>query len=120
MLTPFAGWIKEWFPDFEFTWLGEEIRYNLGKELNFIQETVNSSRAQHDFEHASTSLYIPKVVAATKRVLVMEYIQGARVDDLAYLAEKGIDRNKVALELSRIFSEMVFINGWFHAVGVCL
>jgi len=45
----------------------------------------------------------------------MEYIQGARVDDLKYLADWNIDRNKVAIELSRIFSRMVFINGWFHA-----
>lgn len=47
----------------------------------------------------------------------MEYIQGGRVDDLPYLAEKSIDRNKIALELSRIFSRMVYINGWFHAVS---
>lgn len=47
----------------------------------------------------------------------MEYIQGGRVDDLAYLAGMGIDRNKVALELSRIFNQMVFVNGWFHAVS---
>lgn len=42
------------------------------------------------------------------------------MDDLAYLAESNIDRNSVALELSRIFSQMVFINGFFHAVGFFL
>lgn len=46
----------------------------------------------------------------------MEYIQGGRVDDLKYLTDWNIDRNSVAIELSRIFSRMVFINGWFHAV----
>ena len=47
----------------------------------------------------------------------MEYIEGGRIDDKEYLAEHKIDRNKVALELSRIFSRMVHLNGWFHAVS---
>jgi ABC1 atypical kinase-like domain len=47
----------------------------------------------------------------------MEYIEGGRVDDKEYLAEHHIDRNKVALELSHIFSRMVHLNGWFHAVS---
>ena len=47
----------------------------------------------------------------------MEYIKGGRVDDLVYLADNNIDRNKFALELARIFSQMVHINGWFHAVS---
>ncbi|KAH7909330.1 ABC1-domain-containing protein [Hygrophoropsis aurantiaca] len=109
------GWIKYWFPEFEFTWLAEEMRENLPKEMDFIHEARNAERAIGDFRDISTSLYIPEVVSATKRVLIMEYIQGARVDDLAYLADKNIDRNKVALELTRIFNQMVFVNGWFHA-----
>ncbi|KIK67397.1 hypothetical protein GYMLUDRAFT_217651 [Collybiopsis luxurians FD-317 M1] len=109
------GWIKYWFPDFELTWLGEEMRINLPKEMNFVHEASNAARTVREFENVRTSLYIPKVITAKKRVLIMEYIQGARVDDLEYLAEANIDRNKVAIELSRIFNRMVFLNGWFHA-----
>jgi hypothetical protein len=114
-------WIKYWFPEFEFTWLGGEMRENLPKEMDFVHEASNAQRAVADFEHVSTSLYIPQVVSSTKRVLIMEYIQGARVDDLGYLAAQGIDRNTVALELTRVFNQMVFVNGWFHAVsdGFC-
>ncbi|KAH7927157.1 ABC1-domain-containing protein [Leucogyrophana mollusca] len=115
MVEVTLGWIKYWFPEFEFTWLAEEMRENLPKEMDFIHEARNAERATADFRNIRTSLYIPEVVSATKRVLIMEYIQGARVDDLAYLAEKNIDRNKVALELTRIFNQMVFVNGFFHA-----
>jgi aarF domain-containing kinase len=93
------------------------MRENLPKEMNFIYEAANAVRATKDFKDIRSSLYIPKVISATKRVLIMEYIQGGRVDDLAYLAEHGIDRNKVAIELTRIFNQMVFMNGWFHAVS---
>lgn len=112
-----SGWIKNWFPEFEFTWLGEEMRENLPKEMDFVHEAQNARSASAGFANIPTSLYIPEVVSATKRVLIMEYIRGARVDDLTYLAKEGIDRNKVALELTRIFNQMVFINGWFHAVS---
>lgn len=61
-------------------------------------------------------MFLAKVIEARKRVLIMEYIRGGRVDDLQYLADNNIDRNKVSLELARIFARMVHINGWFHAV----
>ncbi|OSD01357.1 ABC1-domain-containing protein [Trametes coccinea BRFM310] len=115
MVEVSLGWIKHWFPEFEFTWLGEEMRENLPKEMNFVYEKRNAERAAADFEHIRTSLYIPQVKEARKRILVMEYIQGGRVDDLEYLSDHNIDRNKVSLELARIFCQMVHINGWFHA-----
>ncbi|EGN99873.1 hypothetical protein SERLA73DRAFT_180133 [Serpula lacrymans var. lacrymans S7.3] len=115
MVEVSLGWIKRWFPDFELTWLGEEMRENLPKEMDFVHEARNAARAVSDFRNICTSLYIPEVITATKRVLIMEYIEGARPDDLQYLADNHIDRNKVALELSRIFNQMVFMNGWFHA-----
>ncbi|KAI0256322.1 ABC1 family-domain-containing protein, partial [Lactifluus subvellereus] len=109
------GWIKRWFPEFEFTWLGEEMRENLPKELDFTNEARNARKAMKNFKNINTSLYIPEVILADKRVLIMEFIEGSRVDDLEYLAAHNIDRNKVSLELSRIFSQMVYIDGWFHA-----
>ena len=92
------------------------MRENLPREMDFVHEARNTARAVADFENITSSLYIPEVISANKRVLIMEYIQGGRVDDLAYLAKHNIDRNKVALELTRIFNRMVFVNGWFHAV----
>ncbi|KIY50358.1 ABC1-domain-containing protein [Fistulina hepatica ATCC 64428] len=109
------GWIKYWFEDFEFTWLGEEMRASLPKELDFVNEARNGMQTAKDFAGMRTSLHIPEIIAASKRVLVMEYIDGARIDDLAYLSNTGIDRNKVAVELARIFDQMVFVNGSFHA-----
>lgn len=99
------------------TYVQNEMRQGLPKEMDFVHEAANAVQAAKNFERLSTSLYIPQVISSTKRVLIMEYIQGGRVDDLQYLAQNNIDRNKVALELSRIFGQMVFIHGWFHAVS---
>lgn len=82
-----------------------------------MHEALNAERTMREFDNVRSSLYIPRVLSASKRVLVMEFIEGGRVDDLEYLAEYNIDRNKVALELQRIFCRMVHLNGWFHAVS---
>ncbi|KAJ7188203.1 ABC1 family-domain-containing protein [Mycena filopes] len=126
-------WIRYWLPDFEFFWLYDEMKTNLPigiylfvnaccdaqprPEMNFIKEAENANKTREDFRvrNLSTTLYIPEVISATKRVLVMEYIEGGRVDDLAYLAKAGINRNQVALEIAAIFNQMVLLNGWFHA-----
>ncbi|KAG8891763.1 hypothetical protein FRB99_003381, partial [Tulasnella sp. 403] len=108
--------VERLFPEFEFRWFGEEMKQNLPLEMDFRHEAHNAARAESDFSHhRHTTLYIPKVYHATKRTMTMEFIDGARVDDLEYLSRYRIDRNRVAQELSRIFSEMVYINGFFHA-----
>lgn len=45
----------------------------------------------------------------------MEYIEGAKINDMEFLAVHGIDRNRVSQELCKIFSEQVYNHGWFHA-----
>ena len=52
------GWIKHWFPEFEFTWLATEMRENLPKEMDFQHEAKNAARAEQDFVNVRTSLYI--------------------------------------------------------------
>jgi len=105
--------VKYVFPDFEFSWLGEEMNEMLPLEMDFRHEAYNANRTKEEFAHleGKTSLYVPEVLWADRRCMVMEYIEGARVDDLVYLKDNGIDRNQVSQELSRIFSQMVYING---------
>lgn len=109
--------VKALFPEFEFTWLGDEMNHMLPLEMDFRHEAHNSARCRGEFAHlrGKTSLYLPEVLWAERRCMVMEFIEGARVDNLAYLKDNRIDRNQVSQELSRIFSQMVYLNGHFHA-----
>jgi aarF domain-containing kinase len=118
MTVNFAIKMVKWvFPEFEFDWLAQEMNEMLPLELDFRHEAENSATARRNFAYlkGKTSLHIPEVLWAERRCMAMEYIAGARVDNLAYLKENGIDRNQVSLELSRIFSEMVYIHSFFHA-----
>ncbi|KAF5370737.1 hypothetical protein D9758_001819 [Tetrapyrgos nigripes] len=107
--------IKWVFPEFEFTWLGDEMRINLPKEMDFIHEASNAIRVANQFADLKTTLYIPKIITAHKRVLIMEFIEGSRPDNLEYLAAHNIDRNRISLELAKIFGQMIHLNGFFHA-----
>ncbi|KAJ4333853.1 hypothetical protein N0V87_007329 [Didymella glomerata] len=101
--------LKRWFPEYDLTWLSEEMQASLPQELDFALEGRNATRARAYFSHVPSSpVVIPQVLWAKRRILVMDFISGARPDDLAYLDKHGIDRDEVSAALARIFNEMIF------------
>lgn len=98
------------FPEYPLTWLGDELRDLIYVELNFKNEAENAERTARYFENhkAKTALRIPNIVTAHKRILVMECVSGARLDDLKYLEEHNIKAAEVSSCLSHIFSDMIF------------
>ena len=101
--------LKRFFPEYDLTWLSEEMQVSLPKELDFALEGRNATEAREYFSHIkNTLLVIPKVYWAERRILVMDYVTGRRPDDLEYLDKNGIDRDEVSAALARIFNEMIF------------
>lgn len=103
--------LKRFFPEYDLTWLSAEMDESLPKELDFELEGINANRAREYFSHVkNTPLVIPKVHWAKRRIVVMEYVTGRRLDDLAFMDSNGIDRDEVSAALARIFNEMIFGN----------
>lgn len=101
--------LKRWFPEYDLTWLSEEMESSLPQELDFCREGQNAIRARNYFsEHPELPVIIPEVLWAKRRILVMEYVSGHRPDDLEYFDAQGIDRDEVSAALARIFNEMIF------------
>ncbi|KAL9526929.1 ABC1 family protein [Sphaerulina musiva] len=101
--------LRYWFPEYDLTWLSDEMEVSLPQELDFRQEGKNAMRTKEYFSKIkNTPLIVPEVRWAERRVLVMEYITGHRPDDLAYLDANGISRDEVAAALAKIFNEMIF------------
>lgn len=101
--------LKYWFPKYDLTWLSEEMEISLPRELDFREEARNAKRVKKYFSRIhNTPLVIPDVKWAVRRILVMEYIDGHRPDDLEFLDNNGIDRDEVSAALARIFNEMIF------------
>ncbi|XP_042221885.1 aarF domain-containing protein kinase 1-like isoform X2 [Homarus americanus] len=103
------------FPDFRFEWLVEEMKKNLPKELDFMHEARNAEKVAAQFAHFSW-LKIPFIdwSHTTDRVLVMEFCEGGQVNDRNYMVAKGINTSEVSERIGRLYSEMIFVNGYVH------
>ncbi|CAI5759776.1 unnamed protein product [Candida verbasci] len=101
------------FPEYPLTWLGDEMQNSIFVELDFTKEAENSKRTAEYFKNyqKETALKIPQVINAEPRILIMEYVAGARLDDLEYMKRYHIDTSKVSSCLSHIFNNMIFIPG---------
>ncbi|KAI4259394.1 MAG: hypothetical protein LQ352_000803 [Teloschistes flavicans] len=101
--------LKYFFPEYDLEWLSREMELSLPQELDFALEGRNAMETKRHFALIPDSLLIiPGVHWSRKRILVMEYIAGHRMDDLVYLDSNNIDRDEVSAALARIFNEMIF------------
>lgn len=107
--------VKQLFPDFEFMWLVDEAKKNLPLELDFLNEGKNAEKVAAMLKHFDF-LKVPRIYweLSSKRVLLMEYLDGGQVNDRAYMERNGIDVNQVSRHLGKIYSEMIFVKGFVH------
>ncbi|KAI9094334.1 ABC1 family-domain-containing protein [Phlyctochytrium arcticum] len=104
---------KRIFPEFEFAWLAEEMQQSLPQELDFVHEAQNADKIR-DFFADSSILRIPRVYWSNRRLLIMEFANGGKIDDLNYMKSHGINPQEVSAELSTVYSEMIFLHGFVH------
>ncbi|XP_044927731.1 aarF domain-containing protein kinase 1 isoform X3 [Mustela nigripes] len=89
--------VKQLFPEFEFMWLVDEAKKNLPLELDFLNEGRNAEKVAQmlkDFDF----LKVPRIYweLSTKRVLLMEFVDGGQVNDRDYMERNKIDVNEDA------------------------
>lgn len=130
--------IKFFFPQFNFDWLADELKLSLPREMDFVNEGKNAERAAKHFRSigwgsaaggevlgllmtgwgsSPPPVVIPEVVwgLTSRRILTMEFSPGSKISDLAYIRRKGIDVDRVAVAVSQVFGQMIFLTGFVHA-----
>lgn len=102
--------MRKVFPEYPLTWLGEELQNSIYVELDFTNEAKNAQGTQEFFKNRKnlTALKVPDIIEANKRILVMERVNGARLDNYEYLMKNNIDPSEVSSCLSHIFNSMIF------------
>lgn len=113
-------WLAKRFTNFnkqiDFDLLYLEMTDVIGAELNFLQEMKNGRNFSERFpnmEGVRFPVYFDEYT--TRRVLVMEWIEGVRITDTAFLEEHSIDRKELSVRLFLLFLEQVLEGGQFHA-----
>jgi predicted unusual protein kinase regulating ubiquinone biosynthesis (AarF/ABC1/UbiB family) len=96
--------------------LYREMTSVIGAELDFRRELENGLYFKKRYQSFS-DVDIPgyNMDYSTKKVLVMDWVEGARITDLAFLERNSIDRHELAVRLTNIFLEQLLQEGKFHA-----
>ena len=93
-----------------------EFKRTVYEEIDYITEAANAKRFKDMFKDDPT-IYIPAVYDehTTRRVLVLEWIDGIKINDYAALDREGIDRLEVAKRTVQTYFYQFFEAGFFHA-----
>ncbi len=94
----------------------EEFGETIMRELNYLNEATNLLRFGEMFK-LNPDVYIPRAYTeiSTRRILVMEFIEGIPPDETDKLLEKGYDLNIIAKNGAEALLQMIFVHGHFHA-----
>jgi len=93
-----------------------EFRRTIFEEIDYITEAANAKRFREMFKDNAT-IYIPSVYDdyTSRRVLVLEWVNGIKVNDYPALEAAGIDRLEVAKRTVQTYFYQFFEEGFFHA-----
>jgi predicted unusual protein kinase regulating ubiquinone biosynthesis (AarF/ABC1/UbiB family) len=94
----------------------EELGTYVPRELDFENEGRNAETVAKYFV-TRDDVVVPQVIweHTTKRVLVMEFMDGIKITDLDALRAAGVDLGRVAETLVEAFCEQILTQGFFHA-----
>ncbi|UCE00634.1 MAG: AarF/ABC1/UbiB kinase family protein [Chloroflexota bacterium] len=101
---------------YEIADIAEEFSAGLRSEMDFRREAWNADRFRQNFADEA-HLYVPKIYweYSTRRLLVMERIQGIKIDDLDALEAAGYSRQRLSGYAADFALKEVLIDGFFHA-----
>ncbi|HEV2236956.1 MAG TPA: ABC1 kinase family protein [Ktedonobacterales bacterium] len=94
----------------------DHLRDTLPLELDFVREAAAMTTLRAALAHRADVL-VPAVIPelSTRRLLVMEYVEGIKITDRAALERAGIAPAAVARQLHALYAEQIFRLGWLHA-----
>lgn len=107
------GWLD---PDFDLIPILDELGQHVPQELDFVAEADNAERIARIFA-GREDLRVPRVYRAwtTRRVLVMEFLDGVKITDTEALMRLDIDPESVLRTLIDAWCQQVLVHGFFHA-----
>jgi predicted unusual protein kinase regulating ubiquinone biosynthesis (AarF/ABC1/UbiB family) len=107
------GWLER---DFDLMPIVDELGRQVPAELDFLSEARNAERMAAIFADRP-DVRVPRVHRewTTRRVLVMEFVDGIKITDLEALAAAGIDVDGVLRTVVDAWCQQVLVHGFFQA-----
>ncbi|KAK6274274.1 PREDICTED: uncharacterized protein LOC18587595 [Theobroma cacao] len=119
-----VDWIAWAEPQYDFNPMIDEWCKEAPKELDFNHEAENTRTVSrnlgckklHDENKSSNqvNVLIPEVIQSTQSVLILEYMDGIRLNDSASLEAFGVDKQKIVEEITRAYAHQIYVDGFFN------
>ena len=116
--------VKALDPDFDMSPVVREWAKELPKELDFNREASNMLRVQRGlkpyYKSDNKKLCIDVKLAklmneyVSDKVLIMEYIDGFKVDNQKKLTEMNVDRDALIRNVTRSYAHQIFVDGFYN------
>ncbi len=93
----------------------QDFAQQIRKELDFTRDARNADRMARNF-HNVPGIRFPKIYweYSSSRMLVMEFIEGVRIDNPEAIQAMGIDPHGVGVRGFNAYLKMIFEDGFFH------
>jgi len=119
LLRVIARLMRRYLPESQFfnpEGIVEEFARTVRKELDFVQEGRNLERFRILFS-SDPDVHIPRLFRELTggRLLVMEFVEGVRIDHLGGIDALGIDRKELAHKGVAAYFRQIMEEGVFHA-----
>ncbi|XP_031286131.1 uncharacterized protein LOC116144844 [Pistacia vera] len=118
-------WIAWAEPLYEFNPVLDEWCRETPKEFDFNLEAENTRNVYSnlgwknrsgDNKPANTvDVLVPEVIQSTEAVLILEYMDGIRLNDSESLEAFGVDKQKIVEEITRAYAHQIYVDGFFNA-----
>jgi predicted unusual protein kinase regulating ubiquinone biosynthesis (AarF/ABC1/UbiB family) len=94
----------------------EQFIETIHEEMDYTKESSNLKNIKKNMKKYE-NVIIPSVYDdySTKSVLTMEYLPGIKITNIEALDAKGIDRQKLVIDVHKVFFTMLLRNSIFHA-----
>lgn len=118
-----ADWIAWAEPQYDFNPMIDEWCREAPKELDFDHEAENTRKVSRNLGCKNKNdvmpgnqvdVLIPEVIQSTEKVLILEYMDGVRLNDCESLKAFGIDKQKLVEEITRAYAHQIYVDGFFN------
>ncbi|KAL0312267.1 UNVERIFIED_CONTAM: hypothetical protein Sradi_5626000 [Sesamum radiatum] len=118
-----VDWIAWAEPQYDFNPMIDEWCKEAPKELDFNHEAENTRKVSRNLGCKSNGddnninrvdVLIPEVITSTEKVLILEYMDGVRLNDSESLQALGVDKQKLVEEITRAYAHQIYVDGFFN------
>jgi len=118
ILESFAERVERYYPQYRVynpRGIIADFAVQIRKELDFLRDGRNADRLRFNMQDLE-KIRVPKISweYSTGRILVMEFIEGVRIDHVEEIKAFGVDPKEIAERGFYAYLQQIFEDGFFH------